>query len=81
MEKESEETVKNFIVNCVLNSGKLSKSRLPDAFSLQDDEQSFKTPQKYNIFDIGSPLGKSLDPTNRVTKAYMKLERKFNLTP
>ena len=60
IEKESEETVKNFIVNCVLNNGKLSKSRLPDARSDPDDVQNFKTPQKYNIFDIESPLEKSL---------------------
>lgn len=81
IEKESEEIVKNFIVNCVLNDGKLSRSRLPDVRSDPDNELHFKTPQKYNIFDVRSPLEKSLEPTERVTKAYAKLERKFNLTP
>jgi len=30
IEKDSEEVVKNFIVKCVLNDSKLSKSRMPD---------------------------------------------------
>ena len=72
-------------MKCVLNDSKLSKSRMPDLRAdLETTEinyQSYKTPQKYNIFDIKSPVQDSLCPTKRVTKASLKIERKFGLTP
>jgi len=66
IEKESEETVKQFIVKCVLNNGKLSKSRPPDTSrpSLKNSESALNyiTADKYNIFDVGNPVEESLQP-------------------
>lgn len=69
----------------MLNSGKLSKSRPPDTSrpSLKNTESAsnYITADKYNIFDIGNPVEESLNPRERLTKAYLKYERKFSATP